>query len=150
MKVDIFALKIKIMQCTVHFFLLNDDYSVEHADANGVEESAINRKYEWRDELKITTDVTNVVENSEVEYPLVGSFEDGEEFSFAIPGMRLFTLSGEENVIIGCSEALFDSVKIESTEEITVNIYLKDYEPLTNPIPGIYICTGDFPKELVS
>lgn len=138
------------MQCTVHFFLLNDDYSVEHADASGVEESAINRKYEWRDELKITTDVIDVVENSETEFPLAGSFEDGEEFLYTIPAMRLFTLNGIDDVIVGCSEALFHSVEIESTDEIIINIYLKDYEPLTNPIPGIYICTGDFPKDLAS
>ena len=63
------------MQCTVHFFLLNDDYSVDHADANGAEESAINRKFEWRDELNITTDVVDVVELSDVEYPLRGNLD---------------------------------------------------------------------------
>lgn len=138
------------MQCTVHFFLLNDDYSVDHADANGAEESAINRKFEWRDELNITTDVVDVVELSDVEYPLRGNLDDGGEFSYTIPGMRLFTLSGDNPVIIGCSEALFDSVEIDSGSEITVSIFLKDYEPLMNPIPGIYICTGDFPQDLVS
>ncbi len=138
------------MNCTVHFLLLNDDYSIEHAEANGDEESAINRKYEWRDELEITSNVTNVVELSDSSYCLKGSFEDGSGFSFDIADMHLFELEGDSPIVIGCSKVLFDSVSIEKENALTVTITLKDYEPLTNPVPGIYISTVDFPSELVS
>ena len=136
------------MKCTLHFLLLNDDYSNEHAEASGKEESAINRKYEWRDELEITSDVTDVIEAEDKSYFLRGQFEDGEEFSYEIPNMHLLELQGDSPLLIGCSNALFDSVSIDKGDEITVNITLKDYEPLTNPVPGIYISTTDFPQEL--
>lgn len=138
------------MNCTIHFLLLNDDYSVEHAEANGVEESAINRKYEWRDELKITSEVTNITEEEDATYCLRGNREDGSEFSFDIPNMYLFHLEGDSPLTIGCSKVLFDSVLIDKGDDFTISISLKDYEPLTNPIPGIYISTVDFPKELIA
>jgi hypothetical protein len=138
------------MECTVHFFLLNDDYSPEHADANGVEESAINRKYEWQDELKITTDVSDVIEHAKAVFPLRGQLESGEEFSHDIEDMRLFELCGNSPLVVGCSESLIESYNVERDDEtIRLKIFLKDYEPLSNPIPGIYITTGAFPKELI-
>ncbi|MFT5780363.1 MAG: hypothetical protein ACI837_003325 [Crocinitomicaceae bacterium] len=138
------------MECTVHFFLLNDDYSPEHAEANGVEESAINRKYEWQDELKITTDVLDVTEHPKAVFPLKGQLDNGEEFSHEIEDMHLFELSGSSPVYVGCSESLLDSFEVEKDDEIIrLKIFLKDYEPLSNPIPGIYITTGAFPKELI-
>ena len=30
-----------------------------------------------------------------------------------------------------------------------LNVYLEEMEPLTNPIPGIYIAIQDFPKSLI-
>ena len=31
----------------------------------------------------------------------------------------------------------------------TIEIYIKDFEPMANPIPGIYIASKEFPKELL-
>jgi hypothetical protein len=28
-------------------------------------------------------------------------------------------------------------------------VYLKDFEPMSNPVPGIYIAAQEFPKELI-
>ena len=38
---------------------------------------------------------------------------------------------------------------ISDYAEANLLVYLKDYEPLTNPIPGIYIAAQEFPKELM-
>ena len=138
------------MKCTVIFLLLNDDYSVEHAEANGIEESSINRKYEWRDEMKITTDVVDVTERTNENYTLKGQLESGDDFSYDISSMHLFYLNGESPIIIGCSEILYDSASISSDNEMVISIIMKDYQPFANPVPGIYISTGDFPKELIS
>lgn len=139
------------MNCKVHFYLLNDDFSIEHAEANhDGKESENNRLHEWEDELEITTDVTGMEMHEQASFPLQGQFPDGKDFNFEITNMRLFELSGEQQTILGCSEMLLDSY--DWTEEeggYILKVYLKDYEPLTNPIPGIYIAVQEFPKELI-
>ncbi len=138
------------MNCKVHFYLLNDDFSVEHAEANhNGDESENNRFHEWEDELNITTDVTGIEMHEAVSFPLKGQFPDGKDFNFDITKMRLFELSGEQKTILGCSESLFDSYEWIEGDNYTLKVYLKDYEPLTNPIPGIYITAQEFPKELM-
>ena len=138
------------MNCKVHFYLLNDDFSVEHAKANhDGNESENNRFHEWEDELNITTKVTGVEMHEDVSFPLQGQFPDGKDFNFDITKMRLFELSGEQKTILGCSESLFDSYEWIKGENFTLKVYLRDYEPLTNPIPGIYITAQEFPKELM-
>jgi len=139
------------MNCKVHFYLLNDDFSIEHAEANhGGKESENNRLYEWEDELEITTDVLDMEMHEGVSFPLQGQFPDGKDFNFEITKMRLFELEGEQKTIVGCSESLLDSFEWEKGDEnYTLKVYLKDYEPLTNPIPGIYIAVQEFPKELI-
>jgi len=138
------------MNCKVHFFLLNDDFSIEHAEANhGGKESENNRLHEWEDELEITTDVTGMVIHEGVSFPLQGQFPDGRDFNFEIRNMRLFELTGEQKTIVGCSEMLLDSYEWSEEEGGMLKVYLKDYEPLTNPIPGIYIAVQEFPKELI-
>lgn len=138
------------MKCKVHIFLLNDDFSIEHAEANHEgKESENNRHYEWEDELNITTDVDGMEEHQAAIFPLQGQFPDGKEFNFEIAGMRLFELKGEQQTIVGCSESLFDSFEWTETDgAFVLKLYLKDYEPLTNPIPGMYFTVQEFPKEL--
>ncbi len=42
------------MNCRIHLYLLNEHFSVEHANANhDGEESEMNRKFEWEDELNV-------------------------------------------------------------------------------------------------
>lgn len=134
----------------MHFFLLNDDFSIEHAEANhDGKESENNRKHEWEDELAITTQVTGMEMHEGTGFPLQGQFPDGKDFQFDITNMRLFELDGEQKTIVGCSESLFDSYEWVEEENFVLKVYLKDYEPLTNPIPGIYIAAQEFPKELI-
>ncbi|PHR33262.1 MAG: hypothetical protein COA38_05250 [Fluviicola sp.] len=138
------------MNCKVHFYLLNDDFSVEHAEANHEgKESENNRLHEWEDELDITTEVTGMEMHEGASFPLQGQHPDGKDFHFDIKGMRLFELLGEQKTVLGCSESLFDSYEWIEGDNYTLKIYLKDYEPLTNPIPGMYITAQEFPKELM-
>jgi hypothetical protein len=37
-----------------------------------------------------------------------------------------------------------------NAEQYIVKLFLKDLEPFANPVPGIYISTKEFPKELSS
>lgn len=139
------------MNCKVHFYLLNDDFSIEHAEANhDGKESENNRLHEWEDELEITTDVTGMEMHEQASFPLQGQFPNAKDFNFEIINMRLFELSGEQQTILGCSETLLDSYDwAEEEGSYILKVYLKDYEPLTNPIPGIYIAVQEFPKELI-
>ena len=52
--------------------------------------------------------------------------------------------------VISLTESMVDTLSIEKLSiEILVSIYLKDNEPHANPIPGIYIASKEFPKELI-
>ncbi|MCH2223826.1 MAG: hypothetical protein MK066_03575 [Crocinitomicaceae bacterium] len=138
------------MNCTINVYLLNDHFSIEHAEANNNgKESELNRKYEWEDELKITTDVTNIVQHEGAGFPLEGEMPDGTKFSHEVKGMRLFEVKGEVSTYVGCSESILDSFEIIEGDDLNLKIYIKDYEPMSNPIPGIYIASQEFPKELI-
>jgi hypothetical protein len=53
-------------------------------------------------------------------------------------------------VFVGASESMIDTLNIEKlNDEILVSFYLKDNEPHANTIPGIYIASKEFPKELI-
>ncbi len=140
------------MKCRIHFFLLNDHFSIEHAEAHHAgEESESNRKYEWEDELEITTTVDDLVMHENAIYPIQGEMPDGKAFRYDVERMRLFELKSAENsTFIGCSESLLDSYELEDLKnERIIKVFLKDFEPLSNPIPGIYIAAQEFPKELI-
>lgn len=137
------------MDCTVQFFLLNDGFSQELADQNEGLETPENTRYEWEDELKITVPVQEVNAIREGEYVLEGNLPSGESFSHSVPEMRLFEIKGDTTILVGCSEQLLDSYEIIREDEFVVRVYLKDYEPFANPVPGIYIASKAFPKELI-
>lgn len=137
------------MALTVKVYLLNDDFSQEYADThNDGNESELNRHYEWQDELEVTSDVKKieVIENGT--YTLAGEMED-RQFSYDVPKMRLFSVQSNDamDLLIGCSESLLADYKVEGNE--LLEIYLKDYEPLSNPVPGVYIAAQEFPKDLI-
>lgn len=140
------------MTCRIHFYLLNDHFSQEHADEhyNG-EASELNRKLLWEDEFSIKTEVTNIDAQRSGTYPLQG--QKGEEtFTEEIPDMRLFHLMNRDApvAVVGCSEMILDSYNIEENDdEIVVEVYLKGEEPLANPVTGIYIASKHFPKSLI-
>tara|TARA_B110000285_G_scaffold189268_1_gene215857 strand:- start:191 stop:613 length:423 start_codon:yes stop_codon:yes gene_type:complete len=139
------------MNCRIHLYLLNEHFSIEHADANhDGEESDMNRKFEWEDELN----VKNVLGVQEIEngiYVLQGSVSEGESFAYDVPKMRVFEIETTEGKLqVGCSESILDSSELEKNEtEFSIKILIKDYEPMSNPVPGVFIAAQEFPKELV-
>jgi len=141
------------MKCTVYFYLLNEHFSVEHAEAHhGGDESELNRKYEWEDELAITSDVDSVNVHENGVYNLQGTMPSGEAFKHDVEKMRLFNLQCKDQIVVqvGCSESIIDSFElIENDERIELKVFIKDYEPMSNPVPGIYIAAQEFPKPLI-
>ena len=140
------------MNCQIYVYLLNEHFSVEHAEANyGGEESELNRKYEWQDELEVTNEIQEVIMHKKAVYPIQGTMPDGEAFSHDVPEMRLFELKAEEgSTFIGCSESILNNCEVDSSgDNHSIKIYIKDYEPMANPIHGIYIASQEFPKALI-
>lgn len=140
------------MTCRIHFYLLNDHFSQEHANEHyDGQPSELNRKFLWEDEFAINSSVTKVESQRSANYPLQG--QRGEEtFTKEIPEMRLFSLMNNDSpvAIVGCSEVILDSYTIEEdVDEIVLKAFLKGEEPLANPVTGIYIASKDFPKSLI-
>jgi hypothetical protein len=141
------------MKLVAHFYLLNEHFSQEHADAqhNG-EESENNYKIEWEDELALNSNVSNVEMVEKGSYSIAGSFPDGKDFSFEINNMRVFKFYSTDGTVteFACSEEALDSFDLkEEKDEFTLKIFMKGEEPTINPIPGIYIINQDFPEELI-
>ncbi len=141
------------MKCNINVFMLNEHFSQEHADANfGGKPSENNRLYDWEDDMRITSDVTSVIEHRKVSFPLQGELASGEMFNHTIENMFLFEIQSKDqpSTFVGCSESILDSFTQETENEIiSLKIYIRDYEAYANPIPGIYIASKDFPKELI-
>lgn len=141
------------MNCKIHTYLLNEFFSQEHADLHhDGNQSEDNLKYEWEDELEISSLVENVSELKNSTYHLAGNLGDGTSFSYPIENMRLVKIDSKDSpsVFIGASESILHDLQISKNEtSFTVELYIKDYEPLSNPIPGIYIGSKSFPKELI-
>ena len=140
------------MRLNVHFYMLNEHFSQEHADAqhNG-EESENNLRYEWEDELSVKSDVKEVGFLRKSIYTIKGYLTDTETFAYDIPEMIVFNIALEDGTItqMACSESIVENFElIEETEGKRLNVYLKEEEPHTNPIPGIYVALQEFPKEL--
>jgi hypothetical protein len=149
----ILSIKIKDMNCTIHVYLLNEHFSPEHAAAhhNG-EESENNLRYEWEDEFAVTTKVTSVVVHENASFPLQGQLPDGTNFSHDVEAMLLFEICSSDAppTYIGASVSIVDSHQtITDDTGYVLRLYLKDYEPMANPIPGIYIASKEFPKALI-
>jgi hypothetical protein len=141
------------MRCKVHFFLLNDDFSQEYADMHYAgKESEMNRRFEWEDELGITADVSKWNELTSTEVPIAGVLPDGEQFEEILPNMRSIELFEGDTLVarLAASEILIDRIQYEENgDDLAISVYLKDKEPLSNPVPGIYIAARDFPERLI-
>ena len=143
----------KKKECIVNVYLLNEHFSPEYAEAqhNG-KESENNLRYEWEDEFAITSDVLSVTAIENASFPLQGEMPDGQIFSYEVARMLLFEIASSDapTTYVGASASIVDSYEIDqSGEDIRLKIFLKDYEPMSNPIPGIYIASKEFPKELI-
>jgi hypothetical protein len=141
------------MNCKIHIHLLNELYSQELANEKyGGKESADNLRYEWEDELEITTRVLKVIEKENSTFTLTGYDENDALFSYDIEQMHLFEIHSKDSpmLYVGASKCIIDhcSLSIDDTN-YTIRIYLKDYEPMANPIPGIFIASKSFPKALI-
>lgn len=141
------------MNCKIHIYLLNELFSQELADSNFEgKESANNLRYEWEDELQITSEVTEVVENKDATYTLAGYAENEVLFSYDIAQMHLFEIHSSENPItyVGASKSIIDHcTHTTEQDKHTIQIFLKDYEPMANPVPGIFIASKAFPTALI-
>lgn len=141
------------MKCNIHVYLLNEHFSPEHAEAHHKgEESENNLKYEWEDEFAITSDVTSVKLHENASFPLQGQLPDGTEFKHEVSKMLLFEIVSADapTAFVGASMSIVDSQELIKTPDgFEIKIYLKDYEPMANPMPGIYIASKEFPKALI-
>ena len=141
------------MECKIHVYLLNEHFSAEHAEAhhNG-EESENNLKYEWEDEFYVTSSVESVEIHENVSFPLQGEMPDGSAFSHDVENMFLFEIKSLDapSTFIGASKSIVEEHELIKEEtRFVIRLFLKDYEPMSNPIPGIYIASKEFPKALI-
>ena len=66
--------------------------------------------------------------------------------------MRLIKIisSDAPDLYVGASESIISEARVDKhNNQWTIEIYIKDFEPMANPIPGIYIASKEFPKELL-
>ena len=95
---------------------------------------------------------TWIEELKDSSYFLAGSLGDGSNFSIEVPKMRLLKITSSDapDLYVGASESIISEVRINRNENhLKMEIFIKDLEPMANPIPGIYIASKEFPKELV-
>ncbi|MCE3294949.1 MAG: hypothetical protein K0R65_663 [Crocinitomicaceae bacterium] len=136
----------------LHFFLLNENFSPEYAEANHQgKETENNQKYEWEDELEIAH-VAKIEIFRKDNIQLEGYLPNEEFFSVQLTSMFVIDLTTEngEHARLGVSESILDHFEqSENAGETTLNVYIKDYEPHGNPVPGIYVASKEFPQDLV-
>ena len=142
------------MKCIVLCYQVNELFSQTIADEKHEgKPSADNVKNHWEDELQISSTVVSVDEVENQIYQLKGTFANGDDFQFDISNMRLIKIVSENAPVcfIGASASIVQKIAISSSsEQFIVKLFLKDIEPMANPVPGIYIATKEFPKELSS
>jgi hypothetical protein len=140
------------MKLTAHFFLLNDDFSPEYAEANhGGNETENNPLYEWEDEFEVTENLasTELVRNGS--FTLAGNLPEGQPFASEVSKMFLLKLKlgdGTEGYF-GVSESILENYTLDGEEDQVLKVYIRDYEPLANPMPGVFIASKEFPLELI-
>ncbi len=140
------------MKFRAHIFQLNDDFSQEYADThNNGEASELNRKYDWEDELSLKNDILKVEVLKDSSFVLAGEL-NGTPFEEEVKGMIVFQMEGYDGSVtqMACTQSILHDYEVEELEEeLILRVYIKDYEPFANPIPGVYIASQDFPKKLI-
>lgn len=137
------------MAFLVNVFMNNELYSQKFADDNhNGEESADNKLFEWEDEMNLKGEIMEVDVERDSEYIIRGDKGDGNPFEIAIPNMLIFNFIREDNSVIqiACSESLHEEHELIINDKI-LSLFLKG-EPYANPIPGVYVASREFPKEL--
>lgn len=133
----------------VHVYARNIHFSQEHADAqHGGEESESNKRWDWEDELWLKNDMNWEEELVKTEVVLRG-YKNEELFEVPLLRMRVFNFSNSQGEInqIACSESLYESHEL-SVANRRLNLILNGM-PYANPVPGIYVSSVEFPKELI-
>lgn len=139
------------MRFTARFYKLNDDFSPEYAEAqNNGDPSQDNRLFEWEDELALKNDIKNIEVEENAVFTLRG-VRNGNEFEEQIEGMILFNIVGQDDSVtqMACSQELIEKYEVNEGNDLQLEVYLKGEEPLSNPVPGIYIALQQFPKNLI-
>jgi hypothetical protein len=139
------------MDFTACFYKLNEDFSPEFAEAqHSGQPSENNRLYEWEDELILKNDIKSVDILEGVTYFLKGE-QNGKQFDEPVNGMVLFNILGTDNSItqMACSQVLIENYKLTEEDSFKLEVFFKGEEPLSNPVPGVYIALQDFPKSLI-
>lgn len=140
------------MNLRIHFYLLNEDFSQEHADANfGGQESENNQKFEWEDEFEVK-DLKNIELSRKATFNIQGYLPTDELFDVPLTNMFAVKLTTQNNEMayMGVSESILDSFEEQKEgPTTTLHVYIKDYEPHGELMPGVYVASKEFPKELV-
>ena len=139
------------MKFTARFYKLNEDYSPEFAEANNDgQPSENNRLYEWEDELKLKNDIKSVEILEGETYFLKGK-QNGKQFEEPVSEMLVFNILGNDGSMtqMACSQVLIEKHELIEEDKINLNVFFKGTEPLSNPVPGVYIALQDFPKSLI-
>ncbi len=140
------------MKLTAHFYLLNDDFSPEYAEANhGGKETENNPLYEWEDELEVSDNLVSTELIRSGTFTLAGNLPDGKPFASEVNNMFLLKLKLENGTegYFGVSESILERFTLDGDENQVLKVYIRDYEPLANPIPGVFIASKEFPLELI-
>lgn len=141
-----------MMKVTVHFFQMNSDFSPEHAEAHhDGKESENNLKHDWEDELEVSDNLESVEIIRKGIFTLQGHLADDTPFSYDIPNMFLIamTLKDGQKGYMGVSESMMEDYEESGTKDHPIyKVYIRDYEPCWNEIPGVFIASNDFPKKL--
>jgi hypothetical protein len=140
-------------ECIFHVYSLNEHFSPEFADAQHEgKESENNRRYDWEDEFSITSNVNRIDISEDAIYPLQGFLPDGQVFKYEVPSMLIFSVFSDDAPMtyVGASQSMVERYdKVEDEGKVVFRIFLKDYEPMANPVPGVYIASKEFPKDLI-
>lgn len=140
------------MEFKACFYKLNEDFSPEYAEANNDgKPSENNQLYEWEDELVLKNDIKSVEVLERGIYTLKGE-QNGESFEEEVKDMLLFNIVGSDDSItqMSCSSSLVEKYELIEEETFLLNVFFKGSEPLSNPVPGIYIALQEFPKSLIN
>jgi hypothetical protein len=140
------------MKLSAHFYLLNEDFSPEYAEANhNGKESGNNLKYQWEDELQVSDLKSVHIKRNDI-FHLIGVLPNDQNFDYQIPNSFVVEMLANDQKIgyLAVSESILHDFSVEETENNQIlKVYLKDYEPMSNPLPGVFIAAKEFPKELV-
>lgn len=141
------------MIVTINVKLVNSKFDQAYADRdNEGEETEDNIRYLWEDEFEVKGNVSNFKVINNTTYLLNGLYPNDDEFSFEIPDMTVLECTmdnGLKTLLPFSKKAVSKTEKVETKKGMTFNVFLKSTKEVVNPMTGVYILKGDYPKELL-